>query len=478
MLIALLTTLPLAGVLAAWLIPSDSRRPLVLPVVACIHLLLAGAAVATSPPRTASGWIHLDAIGKLFLLEFSVLFAACAFYAVNYLQYRKERHNRVLCTGFLVCLSAMTLATVAQHLGLLWLAIETTTLAMAPLVYFNRNARSIEATWKYMLICSIGIALALLGILFLAYSTVVAGLTPSLVLETLQGYAPGLPQVWLNAAFVLMLVGYGTKMGLAPMHTWKPDAYGEAPGLVGAMLAGGLANCGLLGLIRIYQICMAASDVHFYQTCLIGMGLFSIAVAAVFLVRQTDIKRMLAYSSVEHMGLFAVALGLGGKALYGVMLHLIGNGLAKGVLFLTSGNIHRAFASKNREVARGTLRRAPWTGALFLAGFMAMTGSPPFLPFASEFIFFSAAFSQGHIITGSLLALLLIVAFLGMSLTVVPVVFGAPPKDRERTKYRDTALLVGPPLALLVILGILGLWLPQPLYRLVNEAAQLLEVVR
>ena len=289
----------------------------------------------------------------------------------------------------------MTLATAAHHLGLLWLAIETTTLSMAPLVYFNRNARSIEATWKFMLICSVGIALALLGILFLAYSTVVAGMSPSLLLTPLQRYAPFLPPVWLNASFVLMLVGYGTKMGLAPMHTWKPDAYGEAPGLVGAMLAGCLANCGLLGLIRIYQICMASEGVLFYRTCLVGMGLFSIAVAAVFLVRQTDIKRMLAYSSVEHMGLFAVALGLGGKALYGVMLHMIGNGLAKGVLFLTSGNIHRAFASKNRDIARGTLKRAPWTGALFLAGFLAMTGSPPFLPFASEFTFFSGGLLAG-----------------------------------------------------------------------------------
>lgn len=478
MLILLLTTIPLAGALVSWLIPSDSRRPLVLPAVACLHLLLSILVIASSPPPSGNGWIHLDAVGKLFLLEFSVLFAACAFYAVNYLHYRKERDNRVLCAGFMVCLSAMTLATVAHHLGLLWLAIETTTLAMAPLVYFNRNARSIEATWKYMLICSIGIALALLGILFLAYSTVVAGLTPSLILEPLIRYAPGLPDVWLNAAFALMLVGYGTKMGLAPMHTWKPDAYGEAPGLVGAMLAGGLANCGLLGLIRIYQICMASSEVQFYKTCLIGMGLFSIALAAIFLIRQTDIKRMLAYSSVEHMGLFAVALGLGGKALYGVMLHLIGNGLAKGVLFLTSGNIHRAFASKNRDVARGTLKRAPWTGALFLAGFMAMTGSPPFPPFASEFIFFSAAFSQGHIITGSLMALLLMVAFLGMSLTVVPVVFGDPPKNRERTRYHETVLLVGPPFVLLVLLGVVGVWLPQPLYRLVHEAAGLLEVIR
>jgi hydrogenase-4 component F len=160
------------------------------------------------------------------------------------------------------------------------------------------------------------------------------------------------------------------------------------------------------------------------------------------------------------------------------MLHLIGNGLAKGVLFLTSGNIHRAFASKNRDVARGTLKRAPWTGALFLAGFMAMTGSPPFLPFASEFVFFTAAFSQGHVITGSLMAILLMLAFLGMSLTVVPVVFGDPPKDRERTRYKETALLVGPPLALLVILAILGIWMPQPLYRLATEAAGLLEVIR
>ena len=477
-MLILLTILPLAGALAAWLIASNSRRPLVLPVVAALHLCLTIAAASEKQGPAANGWIHLDAVGTVFLLEFSLLFAACAVYAVNYLRYRKERDNRFLCAAFPVCLSAMTLAAAAHHLGLLWLAIETTTLAMAPLVYFNRNARSIEATWKYMLICSIGIALALLGLLFLAYSTIVAGMSPSLLLHDLQQYAPRLPAVWLNGAFVLLLVGYGTKMGLAPMHTWKPDAYGEAPGLVGAMLAGGLANCGLLGLLRIYQIVMSADDVYFYRACLTGMGIFSIALAAVFLIRQTDIKRMLAYSSVEHMGLFAVALGLGGKALYGVMLHLIGNGLTKGVLFLTSGNIHRAFASKSRDTARGTLKRAPWTGALFLAGFMAMTGSPPFLPFASEFVFFSAAFSQGQIITGVLLALLLMTAFMGMSLTVIPVVFGEPPKDRQRTGYHETALLVIPPLALLLVVGLLGLWLPLPLHGLFSEAAAQLEVLR
>lgn len=474
MLVALLISLPLAGALAAWLIPSNSRRPWVLVVTALLHLVLTAAALLQPPAASPGGWLRLDAIGTLFLLEISILFAACALYAVNYLQYRQERNNRVLCMGMQVCMAAMSLAAAAHHLGLLWLAIETTTLSMAPLIYFNRNARSIEATWKYMLICSVGIALALFGIFFMAYSTVVAGLEPTLLLGLLRDHAPRLPEIWLQAAFVFMLVGYGAKMGLAPMHTWKPDAYGEAPGLVGTMLAGGLANCGFIGLLRVYQICAATGNPHFYQACLLGIGLFSTAIAAVFLAHQTDFKRMLAYSSVEHMGLFAVALGLGGKALYGAMLHLIGNSLAKGVLFLSAGNIHRAFASKNREFARGALKRAPWSGALFLLGFCAMTGSPPFLVFSSEYSILQAAFSSGNGTSGILLILCLAIAFLGMAMTVLQVVFGEPPKNRERTKYSDSPFLVGPPLVLLGILALFGLWMPHPVLKVVTDAVRLL----
>ena len=476
LLTALLIMLPLAGALITWLIRDNHKRPWALPATACVNLLLVALQLSAPSHGPSTGdLIHLDAIGKVFLLEFAILFAACSFYAVNYLQYRKERNNRILCTGMQVCLAAMSLATVASHLGLLWLAIETTTLAMAPLIYFNRNARSIEATWKYMLICSVGIALALLGIFFIAYATIAAGLEPSLELERLQRYAPGLPRIWLNAAFVFMLVGYGAKMGLAPMHTWKPDAYGEAPGLVGTMLAGGLANCGFLGLIRIYQVCSAAGNDAFFRATLVGIGLFSTAVAATFLVRQTDFKRMLAYSSVEHMGLFTVALGLGGKAFYGAMLHVLGNGLGKGVLFLAAGNIHRAFASKSRDYARGALKRAPWSAALFLAGFFALTGSPPFAPFFSEFAIIATSFSQGRILCGLLLVLLLMTAFLGMAMTVIPVVFGDPPSDRQRTRYTDSFLLVAPPMALLLVIGIIGIWMPPPLYQLLSDAAALLE---
>ena len=474
LLIAVMIAIPLLGALISWFIPSNEKRPWLLPVIACIHLLLIFAAVSAPVPPSKNEWIHLDAIGKLFLLVITVLFAACAFYAVTYLKYRNERNNRVLCLGMLFCLSAMTLAAVSHHLGLLWLAIETTTLCMAPLIYFNRNARSIEATWKFMLVCSVGIALALFGIFFMAYATVVAGLEPTLLLEQLMDYAPKLPPIWLHAAFVFMLIGYGAKMGLVPMHTWKPDAYGEAPGLVGAMLAGGLANCGFLGLIRVFQVCSASGDDGFFQLALIGMGLLSIAVSAIFLAHQTDFKRMLAYSSIEHMGLFAVALGLGGRAYYGAMLHLIGNGLIKGVLFLSAGNIHRAFASKNREFARGAIKRAPWSGTLFLLGFLAMTGSPPFLVFSSEYSIIGAAFGDGKSLTGALMVLLMMIAFLGMAITVLQVVFGDPPKNRERTRYKDTPLLDGPPLILLVIVAVIGIWMPQPLLELVTDAAALL----
>jgi hydrogenase-4 component F len=468
--------LPMVGAVLAWLIPANRQRPLVLPIFALLHLTMTFDLLRHTPPPSPAGWIYLDPLGKVILLSTSVLFIVCAVYAVGYLAYRQERSNRVLCMGLLVCLSAMTLATVAHHLGLLWVAIETTTLAMAPLIYFNRNARSIEATWKYMLICSVGIALALLGLFFLAYSTIVARMEPTLLLEPLIAQAGNLSPAWLNAAFVFLLVGFGTKMGLAPLHTWKPDAYGEAPGLVGALLAGGLVNCAFLGILRMYQICMAAGNAVFFQDTLVIMGLVSMAFASVFMVGQTDFKRMLAYSSVEHVGILAVAIGLGRGALFGALFHVINNGLTKGVLFLSSGNIHRSYGSKSCDVVKGAARRLPWSGGLFLAGFFAITGSPPFSPFISEFTIVSSAFVQGRNLTGVLFLLFLAVIFIGMASTVLPLVMGEEPQDLARTAYEDRLLTVAPPLLLMGIVLLLGVWLPAPLAQLLQDAARLLEV--
>jgi hydrogenase-4 component F len=282
---------------------------------------------------------------------------------------------------------------------------------------------------------------------------------------------------WLHAAVIFLLVGYGTKMGLAPLHAWKPDAYGEAPGLVGALLAGGLVNCAFLAILRVYQICLASgTEIQFFQQALLVMGLISMAFAAVFMARQADFKRMLAYSSVEHVGILAIGLGLGKGALYGALFHLLNNGLTKGVLFLSSGNIHRSYSHKTTDVVKGALTRLPWSGGLFLAGFIAITGSPPFSPFISEFTIVSSAFIEGRHLVGGLFLLFLVIVFIGMALTVLPMVMGAPPVDIEPSDYEDRLLTVGPPLFMMIVILVLGVWPPEFLITLLKDGAAMLGV--
>lgn len=473
---AALIILPLIGAAVTWLIPFDRLRPKVLSLFTFAHLAVTIQMLASTPPESSGGWFHLDALGKIVLLSTSVLFLFCALYSIGYLFYRRERSNRGLCCGLLICLSAASMVTITHHLGLMWVALETTTIAMAPLIYFNRNARSIEATWKYLLICSVGVALALIGLYFLAYATIVARVEPSLLLDDLIRDAGKLSSGWVHAAFVFLLIGFGTKIGLAPLHTWKPDAYGEAPGLVGALLSGGLVNLAFLALLRVYQLSLATKEILFFQNALVVMGLGSMIVAAIFMARQADFKRMLAYSSVEHVGIMAVALGLGGKAIFGALFHILANGLSKGVMFLSSGNIHRSYNSKSTDHVRGALRRLPWSGGLFLAGFIAITGSPPFAPFISEFTIVSSAFMQGRMLIGVVFLVSLTVIFIGMALTVLPMVMGEVPPDSETTSYRDTFFTVGPPLVLLLLVFLLGVWIPGPLMTLLNEGTALLEV--
>ena len=219
-LTTVLVFLPLAGAALAWLVPSDRVRPLVLPVVAAAHLVLSFLLIRNLESLKAGEWVQLDALGAVILAIVSVLFAICAAYAPAYLALRIDRGNRVFCACLLVLLAMTSLVVLAQHLGLLWVAVEAMTLSTAPLVYFNRNARSLEATWTYLVIGSVGIALALLGSFFLSYAAYVGAGESSLVFKTLLENAGTFSRPWLRAGFVLLLVGYGTKMGLAPLHTW------------------------------------------------------------------------------------------------------------------------------------------------------------------------------------------------------------------------------------------------------------------
>lgn len=474
-----LVLVPLAFAVLALAVPSNRFRPWIVLAGGAAHFAVVLAALRMPHVSALGGWLLFGPVARLALAFVAVLGFACCVYARGYLALHPARNSRVFCGCLLAFLGLLTLAIEAQHLGLMWLAIESATLASAPMLFFEGSPRALEATWKYMLIGSVGIALALLGSFFLAYSALRGGLAPSLLLDDMVKDAPRLSRPWLRSAFILLFVGYGTKMGLAPMHTWKPDTYGEAPGLVGALLASGLTTGAFVAILRIYVVCHAAGDPSFARTLMLVTGLLSMGVAGAFMARQRDFKRLLAYSSVEQMGVLVLGVGVGGGAVFGAMLHLMNNGLAKGALFLAAGNVHRAYRSKSTDEVRGVMRRLPASGALLLAGFFALAGSPPFGAFFSVTAILEAAISRGHPIVAALFLVMLVVVFIGMGAAVLGMVQGRPPEENaEAAGPGDRFATVAPAVALLAGVLLLGVYLPPSVETLVRDAAAFVEVAR
>ena len=474
----------IAGLLAAISPWRTARRWLLIP--GSIGHLAAVIGLWIDRPQPGQ-WIGVDELGLLFLTITSVLFAGVAVYAVGYLGRESGHVTRDVQEGFLfrnepdaifvacmlLFLAAMSLVCVSQHLGLLWVAVETTTLVSAPLIYYHRHHRSLEAAWKYLLICSVGIALALLGNFFLAYAA--RGQVVHLNVADLAAHAASLDPIWLKAAFVLFLVGYGTKMGLAPMHTWLPDAHSEAPSMVSALLSGSLLNCAFLGLLRGHAVLGAAGLGSFSGELLVLFGLISMGLAAVFLIRQGEFKRMLAYSSVEHMGILALGVGLGGLASTGALLHAVNHSLTKGLLFLAAGNLLATYGTKIAVEIRGALGVSPLTGCLWVAGFLAITGSPPFGLFVSELTILRGAMETGRwgVAVGYLLALGVI--FIAMARIVLPMAFGLRgPSDGSVAPLppaREPAWSVIPAVAMGVVVLVLGLYVPTEVWDFMRSAA-------
>ncbi|MCL2124038.1 MAG: NADH dehydrogenase FAD-containing subunit, partial [Desulfovibrionaceae bacterium] len=400
-MLAVLLFMPLAAGLIMLIMPADALRRALLTATSTAHLTLVGACFVYPPDPALNGILDPDALSLVFLSLSSLLFFMASLYAVGYLREedpgprRELRENesftnlpeRRFCACLCFFLAAMTLVAGTRHLDMLWVGIECTTLATAPLIYFHRHRRSLEAAWKYLMICSVGIALALLGNILLSFAFHVPGVSqagslnlPDLILAAPQAQTP-----WLKAAFIFILVGYGAKMGLSPLHNWLPDAHSEAPSFVSALLSGALLNCAFLGILRVHQILIPAGLGDFSGGLLMFFGLASMGTAAVFIVGMGHFKRLLAYSSVEHMGILALGVGLGGGAVFGAMLHAVNHSLAKAMLFLLAGNILRHYHTTSSHDVRGMRRTMPWTAALWTAGFLAVAGSPPFGLFVSEF---------------------------------------------------------------------------------------------
>jgi hydrogenase-4 component F len=469
-LIALILIPVLGAVVASGRALSARQRVSCLLGAAVIHLALTVTLWLRPPEPVLGGWLAGDSLGLVVLTLVSVLFSVLAVYAVGYLRVENPRGGRLFVSCLMAFLAAASLVVLSHQMGLLWVGLEATTLSVAPLIFHRHDRRSLEAVWKYLVISSVGIALALLGMFFLATAQVGGGTTGRLmVLEDLVAQGPAMSVAWLKAAFIFLLVGFGTKMGLAPMHTWKPDTYGEAPPLVGALMAGALTSCAFLGIARIVQVTTAAGLADFIRPLLIGFGLLSLLVAAVFMVAQNDIKRLLAYSSVEHMGLLVLGLGVGGVGAYGTVLHLINNGLAKGLLFLAVGNVVLATGTSQAPRIHGILRSRPVSGVLLVAGLFAVTGSPPFGLFLSEFTILSGAVRAGHPWVAAAMLLLLAVIFIGMATVILEVAYGEPDPALEKT--RESGWLTGGPLALAAGVLLLGLYIPSGLQDLLARAA-------
>jgi hydrogenase-4 component F len=364
----------------------------------------------------------------------------------------------------------MLMAVTANNVALMWVAIEATTIASAITIPLVRTKASVEASWKYLLICSVGIALAFTGTV-LAYFDFVstAGRLPgALHWGVLYDAAPALHPELMQLAFVFILIGYGTKAGLAPMHTWMPDAYAEAPSPIAAMMSGALVAVSMYAIARWKSVVDAAVSPAFANTLLIGVGLLSVAVGAFSLVVQRHYKRMLAYSSIEHMGLISVGLALGPPGVFAALLHLINHAVAKSMSFLLAGRILRRYGTTEVAGVSGLLKAMPWTGPLFAAGIFTLVGLPPFGLFVSEYLLVQAAVVAGRLWVAGAVLLLLLTAFIALLNHLSRMLYGAVPDGVVVGERRGWALMALGGCAMVLIA--LGLVLPRPVIALLHQS--------
>lgn len=401
----------LAGPVAAGLLSLVIRRARVLHLVnfltmaalAVAETLLTRQVLAQGSVTTLGDLVYVDALSDFILVIITTIGLSCSLYMWSYMDDQVARGviaaKRLSLFFFLfhMFLFAMVAATVANSLGVQWVALEGTTLATTFLIAFFRRRESLEAGWKYLILCSVGIALALFGVVLTYYSSVrvLGDVGSALNITALRQVANQLDPNVLKLAFIFVLVGYGTKVGLVPMHTWLPEAYSEAPAPIAAMLAGVLETVAVYTLLRSKALVDQALPPTFTGNLLLTFGLLSFLVATLFVLIQHNYKRLFAYSSIEHMGLAMIGFGVGGSVgTFGGLFHLLNHALAKALAFFVAGNIHRRCETLEIDDVRGLIRAQPITAVALMAAGCALVGLPPFSPFVSELLVVSSLAAQ------------------------------------------------------------------------------------
>ena len=488
MILTILLLIPLLACGICLIAPARRWMELVTIASAALVLLLAAVAahqvMLVGHIEELSDWLYVDALSILTVLVIAFVGFTSALYSLGYLRedMREQdvtrgeglRHLRRYYVLFNLFLFSMLVVPVSNSLGVLWIAIEGTTLASLFLVSFYRTGEALEAAWKYVIVGSVGIALALFGTILAYYSAVqVLGSSYDLNWSVLAPVAARLNPNVMRLALLFIVVGYGTKAGLAPMHTWLPDAHSEAPSPISALLSGVLLNCAMYGILRFYALATPSLG-HAYPTALLlTFGLLSLLIAALLIFRQRDYKRLLAYSSVEHMGIISIGVAFGGPlGLYGALLQILNHAITKSLMFFASGQVLLKYETKSIDRVSGVIKLLPITGSLLIVGGLALTGSPPFGIFVSEFSILSAGFRQGYTLPAIVMLALIALIFIGFLSFLNRMVFGKPPAEVKpgETSY---ASLLAMALSVLLVVG-LGVFIPTPLSDLLHQAAVVL----
>lgn len=490
LLLALLL-IPLGAGLIAFVlrwVGNGSRRLVTLVHLASVSLVLVFTIlvinrVLADGAMTALGhWLHIDSLGAIFLALVGGVGFLTGVYSIGYMNHEVDNGEidlKMLCNyyGFFnLFLSTMVLVVIANNVVLMWVAVEATTIGSTFLVGLYGQRTSLEASWKYIIICSVGVAFGLYGtvLIFSNASNLPMMADPEQATSwiLLVQHAQLLDPTLTTIAFVFIMIGFGTKAGLFPMHTWLPDAYAEAPSPVSALLSSALSNCAFLIIIRYYIIASKTLGPGIPQNMLLAFGILSILVATLFIVVQRDIKRLLAYSSVENIGIVALAFGIGGPlGIIAGLLHALNNSIAKALAFCGSGNILLKYGTRDMKAVKGMMNVMPASAVCFGVGVLALGGLPPFNVFVSEFLVISAGIKAGNAWLTIFIMLLLAAVFAGIVRMVTSVLLGDAPENVQKGELSFIKLV--PMVIFVVIMLWMGIRMPQPIVTLLENATKI-----
>lgn len=436
--------------------------------------------IASNIPRyDFNGFIYVDTLGGFFLCLTLLISLAVSIYSISYMRRAVEKAeiDRHLSRYYFLLnlfIFSMIMVATTGNLGILWISIEATTLVSALLVGFYNERASIEAAWKYIMLCTVGITFALFGTMLFYYASshIPFELRNTLNWFEITRFADRLDPKLTKVAFIFILLGYGTKAGFAPMHNWLPDAHSQAPTPVSALLSGILLKCSFYGILRFYIIASKCLSTAYLNNLLLTFGIVSLVIATFFILTQKDIKRLLAYSSLEHVGVITAGVGFGGLlGVYGALFHVLNHALVKSLMFFVGGNLSIKYHTKSMEDIKGAVGIMPLTGAGLLLGSFALAGLPPFNIFMSEIAILSAGFSSGKILSSCIFLLSLAVIFAGILRHTTAMAFNPPPQGLERGEVGSWTILAC--LLLVIPIVFLGICIPDFLDNILNQSVSI-----